>query len=363
MLAETHAVHPLLRLTTSRLAAALAVALAAWNPAPASSRPGNAVGVGDSAVAAMVSVPGGPGVRGLAQSQNLHTPTVSHGAHGVVGAALRAHHGHAHHGHAHHDHEGHDHHPDHEALDFVVAFRIPGFDPVAKAGLLIGVDPEGNTRELHRRPGWSLQQVHVVEMNATPGVLLLWRSFPKPDKLSPELWAEVPPPMGMEDLAGYERVWPKDERPVVWHHAKAELRSKDGAAHLWVRRKLAGENSTAPLLGRKEVWRLTAQGPELARATQGEVTTTEQRLNLIADLVDVGAYARARSELKQLPRTPTSYFERAAVVLSHIPMGERQWAASKQALDMIVAGGGPVAERAAARLFEMVQREWEVGVR
>jgi hypothetical protein len=241
-----------------------------------------------------------------------------------------------------------------------------GFDSVEKAGIFQEVREDGSFHELDRRPGWTLQEIHALELGGHDGVLLLWKSFPLQERTSPELWVEEAPPPGFEFLPPLTRVWPRDEDPVVWHEARHEVIVRRGGARLRVARGLAAENHDAPLLRRKEVWLLTADGARLQDVRNGKPLRPEQLLNLLAEEVraEVGHDpGRLQDLLRASARAGTMYRDRAVVEMTRLPLNERAWEASKKVLDALVLGGSPAAEWAAARLFEMVGKEWEVGRR
>lgn len=238
---------------------------------------------------------------------------------------------------------------------------LSGFDAAARTGLFQEVGEAGEVRVLDRRPGWTLQEIHPVPLGATRGVLLIWKSFPRQDLTSPELWADGEVIQGFEELPTLNRVWPAGDAPVVWHGARHELRVRDGEASLVVGRDLKGENDAVPVLRKRERFALRAGGVRLQKAKYGPVRTPEQRLNAIADLVDSGRFEKLPGALEALVGTGEEYVHRGAVLATRVPMDAGGWRRSKRMLDAIVTADGPAAERAAARLFEMVQAEWEAG--
>ena len=243
---------------------------------------------------------------------------------------------------------------------------IAGFDSATRTGLFQEVREDGSIQELDRRAGWALQEIHPLRLESRDGVLLVWKSFPLQERTSPELWVDDPPPEGFDFLPALSRVWPRGEEPVVWHEARHELIVRKGVARLRVARGLAAENQDAPLLRRKEAYRLGPEGARLEEARTAEPRSPEQLLNLLAEEVRGGEGqdpGRVRDILRASARAGVMYRDRAVVEMTRLPLDERAWNASKQLLDTLVLGGSPAAEWAAARLFEMVGKEWEVGRR
>lgn len=243
---------------------------------------------------------------------------------------------------------------------------IAGFDAHEKAGLFQEVREDGTLHELDRREGWTLQEIHPLELEGRAGVLLLWKSFPLQARTSPELWVDEPPPEGFEFLPALTRVWPRGEAPVVWHEARHEVILRRGTSRLRVARGLAAENQEAPLLRRKELYRLTPAGARLEEVRTGKPRSPAQLLNLLAEEVrseSVEDPDRLKDLVRATARAGAMYRDRAVVEMTRLPLDQRAWEASKQVLDALVLGNSPAAEWAAARLFEMIGKEWEVGRR
>lgn len=231
------------------------------------------------------------------------------------------------------------------------AFFAPSFDPATNTGSLLAVDGHGGSEDLQERSGEVVQRLYEMQIGSTPMTVVVWRSLTKPDRRSLELWSND----------GYPAlVWGGLPR-VYWDEAEVVVREKSGRWLVQVTRSLTGENLSEPHLRTREAFEVTKTGLLLRKRKRQEITTPEQRLNVVADLAVSQEWQAMIEEVKALPKRPSEYLQRAALILTKaLPQGGDQQAA-EQVLGLLASrsSSSEIATQAGNQLLE---RAWSQAI-
>lgn len=235
-----------------------------------------------------------------------------------------------------------------EGMGSTASILISSYDAEAKAGRLLSVTEDGESNELMSRPGEAVQQVHEVHADGLPLALVIWRSMRGEPALHAEVWTND----GFPQLVsgGVDR--------IRWRDARVQVQQKKGQWVIKVARSLDGENTVAPLLRKREIYKMTARGLKLLGQKREKISTPEQALNWVADQGRLGRFDDLKPTLLKLQKAGGVNFQRATLQLTRLRGTPATRHQARMLLDMLAARSknGGVVTAAADRILEM---SWE----